>query len=234
MADDLARRLSEFVHDKKIEIDSNFKVYESSVHAVVDCIFSSQTRYEAVKNVMERLNARLPDRPDLNFSEFIRDIEQVGPEEYARDVLKNQQQIAGRLKTEICRDVASFFTRRGYDTKMAFQLPPEPEAQAYAEKKADLERLILQELVEEVEGIGPVLARYLLLLLGDESAVKPDTIITRLFEKLSSERFPMGDKPAMKRIEAAIQVVAVEQGVTPARLDNALWSYERGSRKAQT
>lgn len=228
MTEELTFKLRAFVSDNGIKPDPDFKIYQSGVHAVVDCVFSSQTRFGTVENVLQRLSEQLPDEPGLTFSEFMKAVDQQGAQSYAQVVLKNQQQIAGHLKVQVAYDVAQYFVRHGFETKAQFQQTGAPDSEEYVQQKTRVEQLILVDLVAAVHGIGPVLARYLLLLLGDESAVKPDTIITRLFTRLAQEQFEIGNKADMQRIEQAITAVAREKGVTPARLDNALWRFETG------
>ena len=90
-----------------------------------------------------------------------------------------------------------------------------------------LARLVLDDLVPSVRGIGPVLARYLLLLLGLEQYVKPVYLavaaLTRPPWAAAADPWPQGRHGP---IQTAVTAVAVEMRTTPARLDNALWLYE--------
>ena len=52
----------------------------------------------------DRLPLRLKDSAELSFSEFIADVDSFGTEkfeDYATEVMKNRQKIAGRLKVEV-------------------------------------------------------------------------------------------------------------------------------------
>ena len=77
-------------------------------------------------------------------------------ERYSAEVFKNRQKISGRLKLVVACECAEFLREKGLETRADFQDMP-------SEK---LNSTILLELVQKVRGIGPTLARYLLILLG--------------------------------------------------------------------
>lgn len=220
----LVDHLRAFVLAEGIQPDSNFVPWNSGVYAVLDCVYSAQARYASI--VLPLLQDRFPrlsglqDTPELRFSDFLHS---VGPEPtverletYAREVMENRQQIAGRLKVQVAYDVCQFFVGRGLETR----------ADLRALGDEALARLVLDDLVPAVRGIGPVLARYLLLLLGLEQYVKPDTLLSRLLGRLGEWQPTLGHKDDMDLIQAAVTAVAIEMRTTPARLDNALWFYE--------
>lgn len=78
--------------------------------------------------------------------------------------------------------------------------------------------------------MGPVLGRYLLLLLGLEQYVKPDTLLSRLLGRIGGWQPTLGNARDRALIQDAISGVAAELGTTPAWLDNALWFYESTGR----
>lgn len=213
MTDTLTDQLRIFVEQEKIQIDPDFKIYKSAAHALVDCVFSSMAKFDAVvKPLMTRLEQHLPDRHMLTLSELVEDIDALGVEKYAKEVL-NLQRISGRLKVQIVRDAAEFLISQGIETKADFADLSAREAAC----------IVLYELVDTVRGIGPALSRYLMLLLGRENYIKPDTILTRLLIRISVGELKPHD---IKRMTDAIRTVADEMDTTPARLDNALWLYE--------
>ncbi|HJO26487.1 MAG TPA: hypothetical protein QF730_04490, partial [Planctomycetota bacterium] len=73
--DGLCTELSRLLSEGKISIDDDFWTWESGVYGLVDCVFSSQARYESVVLPMlrERLPARpgMKDTPELKFSDFM-------------------------------------------------------------------------------------------------------------------------------------------------------------------
>lgn len=200
---------------------------------MVDCVFSSQARFSVVKNALDRLSKHLPDKPTLTFSEFSQDVRTLGEGRYASAILTRHRigHRPGKLKVEVARNVADFFTARGYQTRNDFQLPADIHSEAAKEKTCELERLVLTELVKHVYGIGPVLGRYLLMLLGDERHVKPDTLLVRLLSEIGGKSLRYAHSEDMELVRHAVTAIATEMETTPARLDNALWQYESSGRK---
>lgn len=220
----LERAIGALVKDGAIRLDGEYIVWESAVYALVDCVFSARANYSGgvLPMLRQRLASRLPDDPDLGFSAFIADVDRVGPDKfqrYAREVL-TRQKLARRLKVEICYEVAQFFVARGLERKRDFR-SLDDEA---------LEALLMIECRQAVRGIGLALARYLLMLLGREDHIKPDVMMTRFFASLS-EWVPRdghaGDADIMRQV---VRSAAAELGTTAARLDNAIWRYQRDRR----
>jgi hypothetical protein len=209
-----------------IKISGEYLEWQSGVYAVVDCVFSARAKYDLM--VLPILQKRLPLRPDLQddpelkFSAFLQDMDSFGVdkfERYAKEVVMNRQKISDRLKAEICYDVCQFFVQKKLETKRDLQV---------LEAKA-LEQLVLNDLQQSVRGIGPALARYLLMLFGDESHIKPDTIILRFFSKLSEWQPRFGIEQDIETIRLVIANVALKHDSTPARLDHAIWLFESRS-----
>jgi hypothetical protein len=74
--------------------------------------------------------------------------------------------------------------------------------------------------------MGPILARYLLTLLGLEDHVTPDTPLLRLFARETGWIPIMGDPLDMERVRQIVTDFAHQMNTSPARLDYALWQYE--------
>lgn len=224
MTDPLPAQLSAFVQKQGIVVDPEFSLHPSGVHSVVNCVFSAQARFEVVVlPLLKRLNDRLPDVPELTFQTFVDDVDSLGVQGYAEDILRNRQQLSGRLKVEVAREVAAFFIRHRIQTTADFQKL----------KSCAAEHLVLVKLVQDVKGIGPTLAHYLLWLMGHEDHVKVDSLLTRLFARIGDWQPRMGNDADRIRITEAIREVATQLGTTPARLDNALWQFE-SRRKADS
>jgi len=218
----LERAVRSRVEDGAIRLDGEYIVWLSAVSCVIDCVFSAQANYSATVLPMlrHRLAARLPDQPDLSFNEFVADIDSFGGERfegYAREVL-TRQKLARRLKVEICYDTARFFMARGIERKSGFRTLD----------NESLEALLLTDLREAIRGIGPTLARYLLMLLGREDHIKPDIMMTRFFAGLSEWKPRYGHRGDADIMRQVVCSVADALGTTAARLDHAIWSYQRG------
>ncbi|MFK7602245.1 hypothetical protein ACI3L1_08550 [Deinococcus sp. SM5_A1] len=226
MTDPLTNKLRAFVKQENIKPDPNFELPRSGVHAVVNCVFSAQVKFELiVVPLLARLEERLPDRPELTFGQFTADVDKLGFQKYSEKVL-TRHKLARKLKVEVAYCAAKFFVEKGYQVQAQFQLPNDLESEEGKTNEQKIESLILNELVTNVHGVGPVLARYLMWLLGDERHVKPDTLLTRLCARVSGQDLRYGNARDMDSIRQAITAVAQEIETTPARLDNALWRHE--------
>ncbi len=209
-----------------IRLDSEYLEWKSGVYAVVDCVFSAQAKYDSM--VLPILQKRLPIRPglqddsELTFSAFLQDMDLFGTnrfERYANEVIKNRQKISNRLKTEICYDVCHFFVHKGFETKSDLQ----------ALSGDAFQKLVLDDLQQSIRGIGSTLAKYLLMLIGDESHIKPDTMILRFFSRLSLWQPRSSSDQDGEIIRQVIASVALKHDTTPARLDHAIWLFESHS-----
>ncbi len=213
--------LSRHIANGDVAVDPNFALWNSGVYSVIDCVFSAQARYESV--VLPMLRERLPARPgmadeaSLRFSDFIADVESFGDtpwDPYGEAVL-NLQVLARRRKVEVCYDIAQFFVARELETTANLNELGEDALLA----------LVLGPLQSSIHGIGPALARYLAILLGIESQIKPDIMISRFFGGLTDWSPRDGNKDDISIIEEVIRAAAKDAGTTAARLDNAIWLF---------
>lgn len=219
----LAAKLYSLVIEKGIipeQAGTPWLPWQSGVYALVDCIFSAQSDYKGVVlPLLSRLAARpdLDDEPGLRFSAFLADVDRFGSdkfEQYAVQVL-TRNKIAGRLKIEICYDASRFLAKRGLET-MA-------DLHALGDK---LEPLVLVDVQAAIYGIGPALAHYLLTLFGDEDHVKLDVMISRFWARMNDWQPRLSHEGDYQVVLETFREVASRLQSTPARLDNAIWSYE--------
>lgn len=238
----LASDLRAFIAEKGIVPDLHFIQWSSGVYAVLDCVFSSMANYATtvLPLLQQRFSQRegMQDISALTFTAFIRDVETFPPAtrfaDYARDVMRNRQQISGRTKVEVAYDVCQFFARKGYDTRASLlALPTSEEVRDSAGvllrmELGALEHMVLEELIEKhaVRGIGPALGRYLLMCLGREEYVKPDTLLLRLMGHIGNWTPRPGHPGDIALIQDVVSSLAAEMQTTPARLDNALWYHQ--------
>jgi len=218
---ELYAELSRLLAEGTITIDENYWTWESGVYGVVDCMYSLRANYESVVLPMlrERLPARpgMQDTPDLSFSDFMRDVDRFEPDKwdgYGSAVL-NLQVISGRRKVEICYEIAQSLRDLGYETR----------ADLLAIGEEALVDLCRGPLRNAIHGFGEAACRYLPLLFGVESQIKPDTMIIRFFGGLSSWSPRMGNVRDIELIERVITRASADIHTTPARLDNAIWRH---------
>jgi len=218
----LRRGLDAHIESGAVVVDPNYSTWKSGVFAVVDCVFSAQAKYETMVLPMlqERLSARpgMADTKALTFSHFMADVDLFAPDRwdgYGRAVL-TRQVLARRRKVEVCYDIAQYFVERGFETSKDLRKLGDEQ----------LTELVLGPLQSAIRGLGPALSRYLLILLGIEDQIKPDTMILRFFDSLSDWSPRMGEAADIAVIESVIRKAAKAHGTTPARLDNAIWRHE--------
>jgi hypothetical protein len=241
----LTSDLRAFIAEKGIVPDPDFIHWNSGVYAVLDCVFSSMAKYATT--VLPMLQQRFPlregmqDVSGLTFTAFMRDVETFREAtrfaDYARDVMCNRQQISGRTKVEVAYDVCHFFVQRGHDTRASLlALPVSKEVRGASGvllrvELGSLEHMVLEEMIEQhaVRGIGPALGRYLLMCLGREEYVKPDTLLLRLMGHIGNWAPRPGHPGDIALIQDVVSSLAREMSTTPARLDNALWYYQSAS-----
>ena len=225
--DGVKASLEEFIAKNSIRPSSDYFVWNSSVYALLDCVLSAQARYASIvlPILKDRLPVRLEDTPQLTLSTLLADVDAFGEnkfERYSTEVFKNRQKISGRLKLEVACECAEFLREKGLETRADFQaMTPER-----------LDSIILLELAQKVRGMGPTLARYLLMLLGREDHVKPDSLLLRLIARETGWSARMGHAQDMEVVRQILTHLADEMRTSPARLDNALWLFE-STRKAK-
>lgn len=145
--------------------------YESMSACILDCIYSLRARYESVTiPIIERYAKKFMgnDRHASGYtvSSLINNIDYVGgTEPFARDILLNRQVIGGRLKSEVCYELASKLKMLNIETIEDFR---NFKPQEY-----------LETIIKSVRGIGDAAVNYLFMLAGDPNRCKPDVHIHR-------------------------------------------------------
>jgi len=238
----LQSSLRAFIAEHGIKPDSQFAHWQSGVYAVLDCVFSSQARYEiTVLPALKRFaaNTGLKDEPGLTFTAFVQSVDRFPEPQrfttYARNVMGNRQQLSGQTKVEVAYNVCQRFISCGHDTKAALLAalpkgkPADPATETPATPSA-LETIVLGEMIKDgphkIRGMGAALGPYLLMSLGVEDYVKPDTLLLRLLGRIGGWLPRAGHPGDLALIQDTVTRVAREMQTTPARLDNALWRYE--------
>lgn len=135
---------------------------------ILDCIYSLRAKFISV--VIPLVN-RYGDAymngnvhaTGYTLTDFINHIQQAGgPEEFAINILKNKQVLSGRLKSEVCLDLATKLVKSGIETKEDFY-----KTNPY----------LLDYLMRSVKGMGDATINYMFMLAGDPDRCKPDVHI---------------------------------------------------------
>ncbi|WP_293913599.1 hypothetical protein [Deinococcus sp.] len=243
LVQDITARLQHLVTEKGIVPDPARHFWHSGVYIVMACVLSAHGPYDSLVRTLVRFGERsgLTDHPDLRFSGFLEHMQHY-PEEYERlpskfrlvslpltldanayeryavEMIGNSQMIAGRRNLEICAEMTQFLTLRGLQTRADFDCHSDAEADALA-------RLLLSEM--RIQGLSPLLCRRLLTVLGPAEYVRPDALLVRLLGRLSERALQLGDPDHRALMTTSVRTVARDLGVGAARLNYALWEYER-------
>lgn len=239
----MTARLRHLLLEKAIAPDPQRQFWQSAVYTVMACVLSAHGPYEGVVRTLNRFGelSGLGDDSRLRFSEFLEHLQHY-PDEYDRawskfrvvpspltldpgaydryavEVIGNSQMIAGRRNLEISAEVMQFLVSRGLQTAADFHC-------AGAEQSDALTRLMLSEM--RIHGLGPLLARRMLVLLGPAGTFRPETMLVRLLSRLSERALQLSDPDHLELMVTVVGAVAHDLGVSPARLNYALWEYER-------
>ena len=181
---------------------------------VLDAVWSIGVRYGGVQNVVARYRAW--DGAAQTVSGFVSAIEGVGVEAFAADVVQNRQRTSatgGILKAEAVLRWARVLHRHGIETLA--------EVSSYG-SNAPLER-DLRRIPGQRSGIS---LRYFAMLCGDETLIKPDRMTARFLQSALGRPVSLDEMQALYAGACAALNIS-HPALTPRRLDNAVWNYQR-------
>ncbi|TSA87180.1 hypothetical protein FNU79_04620 [Deinococcus detaillensis] len=250
----LTDQLLQFLDEEKIVANPNFteELYKSGVYSVIDCVFSSMAVHKTVVVPAInrfRKNQSLQDIPELKFTSYLEyaraDLERPTKERFDEIASKDfdyRGVIAGRRKVEVVYDVCQRFVHKGLETIHDVQALPkgEPFTCESPGTQGELEKFVMGGIAGvagydspnvKVRGIGLALGAYLVLLLGDETFVKPDTQLFKVMGRIGRWSPRASNVEDFQLVRQAISCAAAQRDVTPASLDNALWAYQSGLQK---
>lgn len=221
MPEDEIIKLRDFVIKNNIlkELSNEFFYCHPSL-CILDAVYSANAVYSSVKNAIKKYVCWYKLSPifDREQRKSIKEdtiedlrahIKEHGPAYFAQKVLDNNSKIRDKLKSEIVLELCEYFLQKNIITledlcKWGMNIDPD---------KFKVEN--------NIYGIGPTIVRYLTMLAGNESRVKPDRhILNFLFTILSR---PVND---LKEAELILQSVAKLLNTSPRTLDNSIWRYQ--------
>lgn len=191
---------------------------DSLALCALNAAYSLRSKSATVMRVLDRYRELRPSAASDSGPDLLEAMDAAGgPEDFARDVLRNVSVLPGtrRLRTDGIYEGLTRLASPGVAITKAAQLRAgvvDPAA-----KKAWL----------SVSGLGPMSWSYLLMNAGVDSEVKPDVMVRRYLTRVLTEDSSV--RPVRARrllVEAAAQLA-----VTPRALDRAIWSYESPSTK---
>lgn len=146
---------------------SEQKEYKSLAVCVLDCVFSLRAIYNPTCiNVINRFSEKFlnGNKYSENYSlkNFIEDYDSVGEIKFRSEILRNNQMLSGRHKTEVCYDLSKNLLKININTLEDF-------------RKAETEAV--EREIRSVRGLKDAAVNYMFMLAGDPSRCKPDTHI---------------------------------------------------------
>lgn len=211
----------EIFQDKKdYELPSEFH-YKHLPLCVIDSVFSIGVKYETVQNAIDRFCEhfkidKFSNSDELTTSEFLKLMECQSIEELTNNIYQNRQRTSSRngiLKSEA---VISFLR-----VLQEFKI----------ERLSNISKIITDAKFEsEIKKIpgqnSGISLTYFFMLAGSDELIKPDRMIVRFLENISGEKVSLNDCQVILS-EVANQLKEDGFNITPKKLDNLIWNYQR-------
>lgn len=149
--------------------------YNSLAICIIDCIYSLMARYCAVTvPIVERYAEKFMNNDKFKSNENCKDLiahidSAGGYEKFAEDILNNRQQIGGRLKSEVCYEIAQKLLQLKINTIDDFKNYKDTES--------------LETALYSIQGVGEAGVNYLFMLAGDQNRCKPDVHIHQFIKE---------------------------------------------------
>lgn len=153
--------------------------YNSISLCIIDCVYSLRTKYEVTRKIVERYIDKCVEgesnAKNDNCINLLKSINRVGIDKFAIDILKNNQKLAGRVKSEICKDLCERLLWLNINSIEDFK------------KFKNVE--LLEVVISSIKGLGNAGVNYLFMLAGDKNRCKPDVHIKRFVKNACNVEF---------------------------------------------
>lgn len=206
-----------FVEYCRQELDFEEQVpyeYRSLSVCILDCVYSLRARYFSTTiPVIERYAAQYMGNdmfaPNDGASSLIQHIHAAGgAEQFAANILKNNQKIGGILKSITCLELAESLVQLHIETIEDF--------------RSFNDLVLLENKIHSVKGMGDAGTNYLFMLAGDPDRVKPDVHIHHCVRDACGEDISNDECQALFT-EATSELKQEHPDLTVARLDGIIW-----------
>lgn len=185
--------------------------------AIIDAIYSLRIDYEQVKDIVKKYADTYKVDETHCISDLIKNIESVGCEGFANDVLGANYKTAGKnpiLKSEAVYEWAKILKKNGIENFVDFRRAD----------KDNLEKELLQ-----VRGQGETVVKYLFMLCGDNNTCKPDTHILKFFSDILKRNVKADEVQGL--FENIVNDLKAEYPhMTVRLLDYIIWNYQRNQK----
>ncbi|CAM3055438.1 hypothetical protein [Flavobacterium frigoris] len=211
----------EIFADKKNYILPDEFNYSHLPLCVIDSVFSIGVKYEIVQNTINRFCAhnkidKFSKSAELSTSFFLNLMEQKSITELTESIYKNRQRTSTRsgiLKSEAVIKFLKILQKHEVN------------------KLSDLYKIIsskefeidIKQIPGQKSGIS---LTYFFMLAGSDDLIKPDRMIIRFLESISEENVSLSDCQIILA-EVAKKLQKNGFDITPKKLDNLIWNYQR-------
>lgn len=189
--------------------------YNSLAICILDDVYSLRSKYFSItlptiqRFANEYLNG---DMYSSNYSidNFIEDLDKNGLIYVSDYILKNKQKLCGRCKIDICYDVALKLKKINIQNFDDFNNYPNRDYLAF--------------YLKQIKGIGDAAIKYLFMLAGDETLIKPDVHIHKCI-KDAIGRDCSNDYCQELFCEVSAHLMKSKPYATPKFLDRLVWMH---------
>lgn len=189
---------------------------------IIDCVYSLRAKYfQVTVPIVNRYSERFMNGNKLASGYKVTDLMSHielsgGTQKFASEILKNRQQLSGRLKSDICYELARKLKLLSIETIEDFNKYENTE--------------ILEITIQSVKGIGPAGLNYLFMLAGDPDRCKPDVHIHRFIYDAIGKN--VTDEECQILLTEAVKNLKFEYpSITVRTLDSIIWNkYQIGNK----
>lgn len=225
----LVEKCKELLNLKDAKLPDEY-YYSSLPLCVIDSIFSINSNYTSVKNVIKRYCTYFNINPlresssfpstsnQLSVKSFIDSYEKIGVDFYTQKIFNNRQRtsaVNGILKSEavyeFCKVLNKYNINYFQDVK-----------NIYGNKEFEKD-------IRNIKGQGKgVSLLYFLMLSGEEDKIKPDRMIIRFLEEILQRKINIDESQILLK-EASVVLSKEYPNLSPRLLDYTIWEYTRGN-----
>ncbi len=194
--------------------------------AIIDAIYSILQNYSQVQKIVENYcdyygiekNTDKNNVKTHTISDMICNIESIGSDNFANEVLKAKNRTAGSnsiLKSEAVYQWAKIMHANGIENFDDFR---------------NSDKKVLKSALKNVQGQGDAAVRYLFMLCGSDDFCKPDIHILQFLTEATGEKIDKVDE-----VQALLEKIVDElkndyPSMTVRQLDYIIWNYQRKKR----
>ena len=209
-----------FADNKDYQLADEYD-YGHLILCVIDSVFSIGVRYQSVKNTINHFCdyykiEKFTKKNDLTNSYILQLMEQSTIDELTEMVFQNKQRTSSVNGIRKSQAVLLFLK-----TIIKYKV----------ESFKDLDKILnndkfeneIREIPGQKSGIS---LKYFFMLAGSEDLIKPDRMIIRFLEHETGKKLSLNDcQLVLTEVSKNLNEIGFK--ITPKKLDNLIWNYQR-------